>query len=147
MPVGEKLQALQVTGALADRLAMAVGYPATVYVMGVHTEAIQGPPMPAPYRPGTPVLPPTASASGAPGMAPPWCPPGPTPPMPPTPPCPPAPPSPPMMMGTAVVSGVLAFAGTDYVDMHVAPNNCPGYMEVLIPYNSIGMAVPGGSAV
>jgi hypothetical protein len=51
-----------------------------------------------------------------------------------------------MMMGTTVLNGVLAFAGADYIDLHVplAGVEC---REVLIPYNAIGMVLPGGPMI
>ena len=137
----DKPQALQVPATLMERLGIAVGQPAVVYLMGVHAQLYRGAaPLPA-YQPGTP-------ASAAPD----WCPPRPGPgPCPPRPepgpgPCPPSPPGPGMMMGTAVLNGILAFAGADYIDLHV-PLTGVEFREALIPYNAIGMILPGGPVI
>ena len=126
-----RLEALLLLGTLRERLGLSVGYPATVYLKGVHAQLLLGMP-PAPGMPGSP-------ASGVPGT---WCPPGPTP--------GPGPgPSPGhggTMMGTAVLNGVLAFAGADYINLHV-PMAGASYREVLIPYNAIGMILPGGPVI
>lgn len=138
MPDNDKVEALQVLpGTLRERLTQLVGQPVTVYLMGVHAQFAV---MPA--HPGWPTPPQMT--------APPWCPPSPHPG-----PCPPVPgpapgPGPMHMMGTAVVRGILVFAGADYLAVRVAPDMCPGVMgpnagamDVLIPYHAVGMIVPG----
>lgn len=165
MPTGTKADrpvALQLPATLMERLGIAVGQPAVVYLMGVHAHLRGGvSPLP-PYQPGPP----------CPGIPP--CPPGGSWPCPPWSPgmgpaagsasgqagapapatsewCPPVPPSQPgghggMMMGTTVLNGVLGFAGADYIDLHV-PMAGTTHREVLIPSNSIGMILPGGPLV
>jgi len=145
MPNTDKVEALQVVpGTLRERLMQLVGQPVVVYLMGVHAHLAVMPP-----HPGWPAEPYVA--------APPWCPPSPGPgPCPPRPgPYPPAPepapcPGPMPMMGTAVVRGVLVFAGTDFLAVRVAADMCPGIVgpnagarDVLIPYQAVGMIVPG----
>ncbi|MGE5579500.1 MAG: hypothetical protein ACM3WU_05570 [Bacillota bacterium] len=56
-------------------------------------------------------------------------------------------------MGTTVVSGVLVAAGGDYLVVRVNGHMCPpmgpgmgnnmGLLDVLIPYNAVGLIVPG----
>ena len=53
---------------------------------------------------------------------------------------------PPMpMMGTAVVSGTLAFAGVDYLVIRIpAGAVC---RDILIPYDAVGMIIPGSATM
>ena len=131
MPESDKLEAMQVMPAtLMERLALAVGQPVVVYLMGVHAHIAVTPP-----HPGWPTAPYAT--------APPWCPPMPGPG-----PCPPMPgpaPAPTPVIGTAVVSGVLVFAGVDYIAVRVGTGTA--CRDVLIPYNAIGMIIPGGLMV
>jgi len=50
------------------------------------------------------------------------------------------------MMRTVVLYGVLAFAGADYLDLHL-PATATEFKEVLVPYNAVGMILPGGPTV
>lgn len=139
MPDSDKIEALQVVpGTLRERLTQLVGQQVTVYLMGVHAHRLAVTP-PHPGWSPTPMglLPPPPWCPPSPGPAPPC--PGPTPPYPgPTPPpCP----GPEPMMGTAVVSGVVVFAGADFLAVRVGA--MPGARDVLIPYNAVGLIVPG----
>jgi hypothetical protein len=49
------------------------------------------------------------------------------------------------MMGTAVVSGTLAFAGADYLVVRIpAGAVCK---DILVPYNAVGVIVLGSRTV
>lgn len=128
----DKPEAMQLPRTLMERLGIAVGNPAVVYLRGVHAQ----------FWPGVPPLPPWSPAPGmsgspAPGAPGTWCPPGPPGPV-------PGPGGPGgAMMGTTVLNGILVFAGADYLALHV-PLTGVSFREVLIPYNAIGMILPGG---
>lgn len=53
------------------------------------------------------------------------------------------------MMGTTVVNGTLVAAGEDFMVVRVSGDKCPpmgpnaGMLDVLIPYNAVGLIVPG----
>jgi len=152
MPTDEP-QALQVFGTLAERLAMAVGYPAVVYLMGVHAPMGPGTWLhpPGGPHPGMPLLPPSGTPQPGSTASPDWCPPRPGP--------GPAPGTGPGsgtgpgtgpgmggMMQTEVLYGVVAFAGANYLDLQVCVSG-KEFREVLIPYSAVGMIIPGGPTV
>lgn len=152
MPNTEKPKALQLPGTLIERLSLALGQTVTVYLMNVHAAPIVGagpcPPYeplpPPPTPPPTPELPSPGTGTG-PGFAGPPLTPG-IPPggghVGPLPPlsweCPPGKP-PAHPMGTATVTGTLAFAGLDYLVIRIPVNQI--CTDILIPYNAIGMIV------
>jgi hypothetical protein len=45
------------------------------------------------------------------------------------------------MMGTAVVRGILVAAGPDFLAVRVGQN--AACRDILIPYNAVGMIIPG----
>lgn len=138
MPDNDKLEALQVLpGTLMERLMQLVGQPVVVYLMGVRAHLAVMPPYPGWPITSEAVRPPWCPPSPGPGPCPPMPGPGPCPPMPEPPPCP----GPRPKMGTAVVSGVLVFAGADYMAVRVGATTCP--RDVLIPYNAVGLIMPG----
>lgn len=153
MPTTDKPVALQLPGTLRERLTMAVGQMVVVYLRCVWAHPIIGGPEPCPpYGPAPPApTPPIIPSPGAGGA---WAGPPLTPGIPPggghLVPIPMAwgcePGKPPMpMMGTAVVSGTLAFAGVDYLAIRIrAGMAC---RDILIPYNAVGMIVLGSATL
>ncbi len=144
MPNVDKPTALQqvaIPTTLGEILAALVGQPVVVYLKGVHAKLFMTNGMMSlealaawcPPRPGPGPCPPVPE---------PFPPMPPLPPMPP--PCPPTP-APQPMMGTAVVTGVVAAAGADYVVLQVAcgPNMI---RAIYIPFTAIGMVIPAAPA-
>lgn len=154
MSTGDKVTALQLPDILAGALVPLLGQPVVVYLMHVSAESLQGVPVPhGPYEPcpaypvpapapgaggpgitgGTPIIPgapgPTGNVgpiTGSPiGSAALWG-------------CPPEPREGKM---TAVLAGSLGFLGADYLILRVRCN--AACIDLLIPYNAIGMIVPG----
>ena len=156
MPTIDTPVALQLPGTLAERLTMAVGQMVAVYLMNVHAPSIIGGPCPCPpYPPAPPApTPPAPPAVPSPGEGSAWGGPPLTPGIPPggghvTPiplawECEPGkPPTP--MMGTAVVSGTLAFAGADYLVIRIPAG--AACKDILVPYNAVGVIVLGSRTV
>ena len=145
MPDTDKPKALHLPrGTLMDRLNLLLGQMVVVYLMSVHAPSIiaTGPCPPYGPEPGLPT-----GGQGAGGA---WAGPPLTPGIPPGGghlgpipipfgywDCEPEKPAP--ERGTAVVSGTLAFAGTDYLIIRVPHGNV--CIDILIPYTAIGMIV------
>ncbi len=138
---GERLEALQLPGTLMERLSMATGQPVVVYLRGVHAELLRGVP---PLPPGEPCPPweyaPPGQGTGSSGSGGTWG----REPSYPGPGWPGGPGmGPGMGMRTTVISGILVFAGADFLVLHV-PIGAANPRELLIPYTAIGIIVPGG---
>lgn len=144
MPNADRPEALQLPGMMMERLTAAVGQTVVVYVKHVHAPPIVGAPgvcppyVPTPPGPGGP----TPGAGG--GSA--WGGPPLTPGVPPggghVGPIPMAWECDPCrrpMMGTAVVSGTLGFAGVDYLVIRIPVDSTCA--DILIPYSAVGMIV------